>query len=232
MTKDKLIEKLESIHACGDAVKWVKSCPAKTDQEVWSTCERGDWMLWLIGAVARNDTVKRKRLVLTACKCARLALTHVPEGEKRPLIAIETAEKWANDDDSITIADVKAAAAAAHTAAYVAADAAYVAADVAADAAYDAAYVAADVAADAADVAADVAAYVAADVAAYVAADVAAYAADAAAAAAAAADAAADAAAAVAADAYAADAARMKTLAECARITLADWPKIEDVIGT
>ena len=210
MTKDKLIEKLESIHACGDAVKWVKSCPAKTDQEVWSTCERGDWMLWLIGAVARNDTVKRKRLVLTACKCARLALTHVPEGEKRPLIAIETAEKWANDDDSITIADVKAAAAAAHTAAYVAADAAYVAADVAA----------------------------------YVAADVAAYAADAAAAAAAAADAAADAAAAAAyaavyayayttatADAAAA-AARMKTLAECARITLADWPKIEDVIGT
>ena len=43
-------------------------------------------MLWLLGKQSGPPESKsRKKLVLSACKCARLALKHVPKGEKRPL---------------------------------------------------------------------------------------------------------------------------------------------------
>jgi hypothetical protein len=164
-------------------------------------------MIWL----ATKAGVDRKALVLVACGCARLSLVHVPSGEDRPRIAIETAERWARGDMTTTIDMIRAAYADADDAA----DDAY--AD--ANPAYSAAY------------AADAAAYAAACAVTYFAnAADAAYAADAAAYAANpaySADAAADAAyAAAAADAdYAADAsfaaanaARMDTRRQCADI--------------
>ena len=117
------------------------ACEASGD-----ACERGDWMLWYLGKV----DVNRRRLVLAACNCARLALPHIRAGEQRPRLAIETAERWARGDATVTLAEVRAAA-----------DAAYAYADAAdaADAAYAyAAYAYAAAAADTAD-----AAYAAAD---------------------------------------------------------------------
>lgn len=58
----------------------------------WADWPRGDWMLWLWGLASGID---RRKLVLAACQCARLSLQYVPEGETRPLVAIETAEAWA-----------------------------------------------------------------------------------------------------------------------------------------
>ena len=162
----KHITYLNELHACGEAIEWVESFP--TLQKGWDKCERGDWMLWLLGKQSgKSGSQSRKKLVLTACKCARLALKYVPKNEKRPLKAIQTAEKWGGGDSSISLADVKNAyvAASAYADAADADDAAY-----AADAAAYAAYAAADAA---------YAAYAAA-YAAYAAAD-AAYAADAAA---------------------------------------------------
>ena len=151
-------EQLCDINACQEAIDWVGDRDAET---AWRECERGDWMLWLAGRVA-----DRKRVVLAACECARLTLEYVPDGEVRPLKAIEAAEAWAKGDASVSIGDVRAAArAAAYAAAYAAAD---VAADVA-DAA-DAEY--AECAASAAARAACAAAYAAA--CAYAAADAAA----------------------------------------------------------
>ena len=184
--------------ACAEARDWLAT---QTDpRTAWETCERPDWMIWY----ARRRNVERKVLVRIACDCARTALRFVPEGEDRPRLAIEAAERWTLGE--ATIDEVRAAAAAAAAVAY-AADAA---ADAAAAAAYAAAYAAIAAAAAAAaaayvaDAVAAAAAYVAdaaADAAAYVADAVADVAADAAAAAAYAADAAA------AAAAYVADAA-------------------------
>ena len=137
---------LENLDACSEAVKWAKDYP--TLQQAWNNCDRGDWMLWLVGKQSGPpETKSRKKLVLAACKCARLSLKHVPKGERRPIKAIQTAEKWANGDSSITLQDVRNAS-----------DAAY-ASDAADDAAYAAAYAAyaAAAAADAADAAADAA---------------------------------------------------------------------------
>ena len=109
--------------ACSEARKWLatQADPATA----WETCERPDWMLWL----AARRGVDRKTMVRIACACARTSLRFVPDGETRPLKAIEAAEAWCND--RATVQKVRSAAAAD---AYAAADAADAAAD-AADAA-------------------------------------------------------------------------------------------------
>ena len=164
------VEKFIPESACTDAVEWCRT--QRTAKEAWDKCPRGDWLLWLLAQNVKKGSTKHRRIVLAACACARLSLKYAPEGEGRPLKAIETAESWAKRKKGVTLEDVRRGRAAAADAAYAAADAAY-AAYAAADAA---AYAAAAAYADAAAVAA-YAAYAAANAAAY--ADAAAYAADA-----------------------------------------------------
>jgi hypothetical protein len=45
-TAEAYVNKLTELGACSDAIDWSRS---KTPQEAWDTCERADWMLWLIG---------------------------------------------------------------------------------------------------------------------------------------------------------------------------------------
>jgi len=129
---------LEALHACGDAVEWASQYKGAR-QRAWEQCERPDWMLWYLGKKVNAGAFDRKRLVLAACACARTSLKFVPEGENRPLKAIETAESWARGEGGVTLADVKLAYAAVATAAVAAYAAAAVAAAYAAYAAADAA---------------------------------------------------------------------------------------------
>lgn len=122
------IKLLKKLNACGEAIVWSKQF--KTSQEAWDACERGDWMLWLLGKLCGGPGSKsRKRLVLTACKCARLAWEWMPKESKA---AIRTAENYANGKKGVELEDVKKAATAADYAdcfaAYFAACAAVVAA--------------------------------------------------------------------------------------------------------
>ena len=144
MKINEYILKIKKLGACEEAV--LDAHNYETSQELWDKCERGDWMLWLIGRMSGGvGDERRKQLVLTACKCARLTLPHVKKDELRPLKAIETAEQWARGENGVTLDDVRAAA---NAAAYAAVNAAN-AAD-AANAAANAAVNAADAAADAA----------------------------------------------------------------------------------
>ena len=119
------IIKLKELSACPEAVEWASQF--ETIQEAWDNCERGDWMLWLLGKQVGSPRSKsRKELVLIACKCARLSLKYVPKYEKRPLKAIQTAEKWVRGE--ATLQQVRYAAYAAADAAYAAYAAAYAAA--------------------------------------------------------------------------------------------------------
>ena len=157
---------LKQLGACAEARQWAKG---KSFADVWNTCERGDWLLWLCARmIGKDGWPTYKTIVLAACNCAELALKHVKPGENRPRIAIETARKWTKGDATIeevrTAADAADAAAdAADAAAAAAAYAAYAADADAATAAAAAAY-AAD-AADAATAAAAAAAAYAADAA-------------------------------------------------------------------
>ena len=111
---------LSRLGACKEARKWAEGKPLA---EVWESCERGDWMLWLCGKMAgEKGWPTKEQTVLAACACARTALRFVPADEERPLRAIESAEKWARGKTTLkevrTAAADAAAAAAAATSAY------------------------------------------------------------------------------------------------------------------
>jgi len=148
---------LSAKHACVEAVRFAEGY--ESFKAAWDACPRGDWLLWWISkTIAAKQGPERRRLVRVACQCARLALPYVEAGETRPLRAIEIAERWANGDESVTLAEVRAAydaaadaaAAAASYASYAAYYAAYAAAADAAAASYAAAAAADAAAADAA----------------------------------------------------------------------------------
>jgi hypothetical protein len=164
MKKTEYLQKLKELNACQEAINW--SAGFDDAQQAWDACENGAWMLWLVGKLCED----RKLLVLAACQCARLALKYIPENEKRPVTAIEIAEKWARNEEGVTLEHVRLAASAsyaAYAASYAAANAAraaraanaaaYAASDAAAYAAYAASYAAANAAraARAANAAAD-----------------------------------------------------------------------------
>ena len=131
--------------ACAEARLWLNT---QTDPRVaWEMCERPDWMIWY----ARRRDVDPKVFVRIACDCARTVLWLVPEGENRPRLAIEVAERRMRGE--ATIDEVRDAAYAAEAAAadatYAATYAAVYAAVYTAEAAAYAAYVV-DAAAEAA----------------------------------------------------------------------------------
>lgn len=100
--------KLSALDACEEAVEWAQQFDIP--EAAWLACERGDWMLWLLGKLSDPpESNSRKCLVLTACECARLALPYVSAGEERPRIAIETAEAWARGKPSRMLKQVRAA---------------------------------------------------------------------------------------------------------------------------
>ena len=57
-----------------------------------------------------SESDSRKKVVLAACQCARLALKYVKSGEERPLKAIEITEAWTRGEGNITLSDVREAA--------------------------------------------------------------------------------------------------------------------------
>src|SRR5690606_8268922 len=88
--------------ACDDSLRWAAT--QESPLAAWRACEDGSWLLW----IAARLGVDRRLVVTATCQCARLALPHVPEGEDRPLKAIEAAERWV--DGLATIEEVRQAA--------------------------------------------------------------------------------------------------------------------------
>jgi hypothetical protein len=142
-TKEKLIK----LDACHEAIKWARE---KSIQEIWDTCHRGDWMLWLF---KRTNPEQLQELTRAKAHCA-LTVRHLMK-DKRSINACEVALKFADglatreELDAAYDAAAAAAAAAAYAYAAYAAAAAYAYAAYAAAAAADA-YAAAAAAADAA----------------------------------------------------------------------------------
>src|SRR6185312_10141810 len=155
MNSRKFAALLKELCACRDGRTWAHG---KSLQEVWDTCERGDWLLWLCGNMSeREGWPTRKQVVLAAVECATTALKYVKAGENRPAECLRIVREWCAGNatiEQVREARNAAAAAAAYYAAADDADAAYYAA-VAAAAADDAAYYAAVAAAAAAAVADD-----------------------------------------------------------------------------
>ena len=61
--KNSIIRKLKKLGVCGEAIEYAKT--QKSRQAAWDNCERGDWMLWLVGKkVGKPETPSRKKLLL------------------------------------------------------------------------------------------------------------------------------------------------------------------------
>ena len=138
------ISHLSEIGACSSAISWVMAGKFSDLESAWLACEEPQYLLWYAGRKSGgSESDGRKKLVLCAMACAKLAL---PIWEKRypkddrVRVCIETAEKWAHGD--ATISDVRLARQECRKAAYAAADAL----TTATESAY-AAYAAADAAA-------------------------------------------------------------------------------------
>lgn len=91
-----LILLLEELNACDEAIEWLSEF-AGSPEEAWLQCERGDWMLWLLDELQAD----RKKLVWTACQCARPALQFIPSNESRPKQAIKVAEAWTKGEATL-----------------------------------------------------------------------------------------------------------------------------------
>ena len=129
---------LASVQPCSDALAWAGTQSSATT--AWTTCDRGDWLLWLVATVMGGapESAEQKRVVAAAVGCARLALPIYEARYPRDLrvrTCLDTTERWTKG--TATIAQVREA----RSAAYAAADAAA--------AAYAAAYAGAYAAADA-----------------------------------------------------------------------------------
>jgi len=148
----KLLIKLK---ACSEAKEWAEN---KSWEEVYNTCHRGDWLLWLFKKTNPDDL---QLLTLAKGHCTN-TVRHLMKDE-RSIKAVDVAiafgeGKATREDADATYAAAYAAFAAASAdadaAAYAAAAATY-AVTAAADVAYAAATYAATAAADAAAAAAD-----------------------------------------------------------------------------
>ena len=113
-------EKLSKLNACAEAVKWASTQPSPA--AAWKNCQRGDWMLWLLGRVRTGEpwSDERKTLVACAAECASMAGTCVRLNSLLAWVwCVDACERWARgeaDRDEV-IAARNAAAAAAYSAA-------------------------------------------------------------------------------------------------------------------
>lgn len=68
-------------------------------QQMWSSSDRGDWLLWFCTHfIGLPGWPTHQQVVLAACQCARLGLKYIPPDESCPLIAIKTTEAWARGE--------------------------------------------------------------------------------------------------------------------------------------
>ena len=125
-------ETLKGFGASEEEIRWAGDMSIA---QVWATCERGDWMLWL----ASKLHIDMRVLTAAKAECAALAMPYMKD--YRSIAAVSAARAYARGE--ISEGELSAAAAAAY-AAYApdATYAAYTADAYAADAAYAAAYAA------------------------------------------------------------------------------------------
>ena len=106
-------ELLMKLNACKDAIEWAGD---KSWQEIYNTCHRGDWLLWLFKRTNPDDL---KLLTLAKGHCAN-TVRHLMKDE-RSLKAVDAAIAFGEGKISRDELDAAAADAAAFAAAVAAA---------------------------------------------------------------------------------------------------------------
>jgi hypothetical protein len=79
---------ISKLEPCGSGAVWL--AVQTNPRTAWETCERSDWLLWLLGRILPHGDV---RFRLAVCDIAASVLRFVPAGEDRPRVAIECARR-------------------------------------------------------------------------------------------------------------------------------------------
>jgi hypothetical protein len=98
----KFQKQLAKLNTCSEAIKWVKN---KTAKEAWDTCQRGDWMLQLIGKTdkSNNWSKERKPLVQIALDCAMLVEPHFSNNNNNQLAfiwCVDATQRWIDGENN------------------------------------------------------------------------------------------------------------------------------------
>ena len=134
MNTQQFSQLLNNLGACTEAKEWADG---KSWQEVYDTCHRGDWLLWLY---RRSKGYDLQKITLAKGLCAN-TVRHLMKDE-RSLKAVDAAIAFGKGEisrDELNAAAASSAASAASAASSAASSAAYAAAYAAADAASSAA---------------------------------------------------------------------------------------------
>jgi len=91
MNAQQLQDKLIQLKACEPAIEWANGKDLET---AWNTCERGDWMIWLLTESQNEVTDKQLRLI--AVECCR-SIQHLMK-DQRSINAVDVAERYANGE--------------------------------------------------------------------------------------------------------------------------------------
>lgn len=101
---------LSSLFRCGDALLAIgveqalidrANCAERTVSEWWRDCREAYVMAWCLPE-GRPDSPSRKKFVLTACRCVRLAQAGCLFPNERPWQLIGLVEDWARGDPAVT----------------------------------------------------------------------------------------------------------------------------------
>lgn len=60
---------LERLHACSDAMDWLRGRADLSWQAAWYDCERGDWMAWLLATLAADRRPLQPQLPAQGNRC-------------------------------------------------------------------------------------------------------------------------------------------------------------------
>lgn len=89
-------EKLKELGACDESIEWAKAQPSAA--VAWASCERIEWMTWLMRQLARggNGSHCHRQATLLACLFSRTATNMIPSPEREGVESIlAQVEKWA-----------------------------------------------------------------------------------------------------------------------------------------
>ena len=109
MNSEQFRELLIKLNACNPAIDWAEG---KSWEEVYNTCHRGDWLLWLYKKTNKDNL---RKLTLAKGLCAN-TVRHLMKDE-RSVAAVDAAIKYGNGE----IGEKNLRAAAAYAAAVAAA---------------------------------------------------------------------------------------------------------------
>ena len=90
LTKQQIID----LSPCADGLAFAKSRKFNIVQ-IWNTCERGDWLIWLLqNTNAWKDKAQKVEVAVACAEHVLVIFENKYSDDKRPRQAIEAAKLW------------------------------------------------------------------------------------------------------------------------------------------